>query len=604
MASPKYEILNEIANKVQALDNPIKLKILAMLVEEGSKSVTDISKEMSLNFSTAHKYLEQLEAVGLVTSKQVSENRLKRIFSIGDFNMDISPHGLSNFIGQKKDAPKKTFKVLNERGEEVQFDEARFSQKYVKRGLPSATIRNALDKVVEQAYDGITLLELRELVRQELAKKLETITNVMEMIEESEIRGRTYYNLLKLNHPEALKMHMDGDIFIQNLGEPKLLNFVHDLRGIAVHGVDGKRPTNLSELFEQMLLAIGTTQTFAHKSATLDSFNTFIAPFWKSADKEKIKLFLTELEVNLEECFIGLDCGVPSFLDYLVQSGYAHDYDYSKYAAESGMITHLVLDIIKNEKLLRIKPVLKMWDKKKQIIAPGTYLANLTPKWQTLNAVYAGNRVRFDANWGGWNRTVRVGEIQNITLNLPKLAHIAQSEKEFFGKLDNMLAICIPSLYDMLELVYSESHRNYKTQFKSAQRRVWNYLHIEDCVCSIGIAGLHEAVRVLSNSEDTGLANKIINFIKLKVDHKQKSAFRLQLKAESADQIISRFTEINKIASRGQLKQCSTGVNFPSIKLSTSLHKYLLGGHCAVVSKEEVPALSDFGLVYVTEKTK
>ncbi len=87
----KYDILTEVANKLQALDNDVKLKIIALLVEEGSKSITDISKELEINFSTAHKYLEQLEEAGLVTSKQVSENRLKRLFYVKDFGERSMP---------------------------------------------------------------------------------------------------------------------------------------------------------------------------------------------------------------------------------------------------------------------------------------------------------------------------------------------------------------------------------------------------------------------------------------------------------------------------------------------------------------------------------
>ena len=46
----KYDILISVAEKVKALDNDVKLKILALLVEEGSKSITDISKELGINF--------------------------------------------------------------------------------------------------------------------------------------------------------------------------------------------------------------------------------------------------------------------------------------------------------------------------------------------------------------------------------------------------------------------------------------------------------------------------------------------------------------------------------------------------------------------------
>src|SRR3989344_5098202 len=138
----KYDVFETVAVKIKALDNPIKLKILAFLIEDGSKSITDISKDLDINFSTTHKYLEQLEAAELVTSKQVSENRLKRLFYINDFDVQLSPSGISNLISATNKTPSKikTFKVINESGEFVEFDEKVFSQKYLKRGMPRGLI--------------------------------------------------------------------------------------------------------------------------------------------------------------------------------------------------------------------------------------------------------------------------------------------------------------------------------------------------------------------------------------------------------------------------------------------------------------------------------
>ena len=237
---PKYEILESIAKKLSVLDNEVKLKILALLVDQGAKSITDISKDLGINFSTAHKYLEQLEAANLVTSKEVSENRLKRMFVINDFNIELSPKSISEILSAKKTKEtKKTFNVINEKGEVVDFDEKLFSQKYLKRGLPHGTISSALNSVLDQAYNNMTLLELRKLFRQALEKKVENIASTLKQIDELENHKRTYAHLLQMTHPEALDMHANGDIFIKNLREPKLLNFMHDLRGITINGVNG-----------------------------------------------------------------------------------------------------------------------------------------------------------------------------------------------------------------------------------------------------------------------------------------------------------------------------------------------------------------------------
>ena len=74
-----------VASKLKALDNEVKINILKFLAEEGEKSITDISKSLDINFSTAHKYLEQLERAKFVHSSTVSKTRLKRLFKINNF---------------------------------------------------------------------------------------------------------------------------------------------------------------------------------------------------------------------------------------------------------------------------------------------------------------------------------------------------------------------------------------------------------------------------------------------------------------------------------------------------------------------------------------
>src|SRR3990172_6046416 len=163
--SAKAEVLTDIAKKVKALDNPVKLNILSSLVESGSLSISEIAKKLSINFSTAHKYLEQLQAAGMVTSRQISDNRLKRMFFVKDFCIELSPKNLFQNFSAINHEHNVALKLFNERGELVDFDEEKFAQKYIKRGMPRGTVILALQEVFPQAYDGITLLELRNMFR-------------------------------------------------------------------------------------------------------------------------------------------------------------------------------------------------------------------------------------------------------------------------------------------------------------------------------------------------------------------------------------------------------------------------------------------------------
>jgi len=253
----KDAILADIANKIQALDNPVKLSILSLLVESGSLSITDISKKLDINFSTAHKYLEQLQAASLVTSKQIADNRLKRMFFIKDFNIELSPRSLfQKSVEQNNSTKAKSFKLFTGDSKFLEFNEDMFAQKYVKHGMPRGTILLALNEILPQVYDGITTAELKTSFITALQKKAQNIHYVLDRLEEDYDHKRTYEHLLSVVHPDALEHHMKGDIFIKNLKTPMLSNFVISLSLITAYGVTGEKPKTYKDLINQTVLAL------------------------------------------------------------------------------------------------------------------------------------------------------------------------------------------------------------------------------------------------------------------------------------------------------------------------------------------------------------
>ena len=189
----KSEVL---VKQLKAIDNEVKLKILRYLVNEGAKSITDISKDLNINFSTAHKYLEGLEKAGLITSNQEIHNRLKRVFYVNSFDISISPTKLSGVKEQKK--PTASFKIILNDGCIVLFNEEEFIKKYIEAGLPQKTIENTMEVVYNKVYENITLIELRALFEEILLDRVSLINSSLQTI--SKIRGykRNYINLLSI----------------------------------------------------------------------------------------------------------------------------------------------------------------------------------------------------------------------------------------------------------------------------------------------------------------------------------------------------------------------------------------------------------------------
>ena len=73
----------------------------------------------------------------------------------------------------------------------------------------------ALEQIREQAYDGITTVELRTLFRNIIRARIKTLIESAEHLKK-EFWRRSYAHNLSIIYPDALKYHMSGSIFIKN----------------------------------------------------------------------------------------------------------------------------------------------------------------------------------------------------------------------------------------------------------------------------------------------------------------------------------------------------------------------------------------------------
>jgi len=599
----KYDILESIADKVKALDNLVKLKILALLIEEGSKSITAISKELNINFSTAHKYLEQLEAASLVTSKQVSENRLKRLFYISDFDVQLSPSGIANLISSSSKIPSKanTFKIINESGEFVDFDEKIFSQKYLKRGMPRGLVANALASVLERTYDGITVIELRDMFKDELNKRMENILDVTKQITIAEGHKRTYKTVMQFFHPEALKEHANGDIFIMNLDSPKLLDFVHDVRGIAIHGVNGKTPETMENLFEQILFAVDFVAKSADRYQSLDSFNYFIAPLSKNisdaALRSEMNKFFEELNKTSSRSYICLDIGLPDVLKNLPTTFWTKDgTTYENYEESADNVTKIVKDLFETKDYKNLRLLIKLWRKTNLSDLPiNTYVANMMPSWQKPNAGFVGS-VRLDPKWKNHIGTNRAGEAQEIVINVPRLALQSASFKDFLYKIDTMIRKCCDYIENMAELNHGEFLRKKQTQLKSTQRSRWSYISIEDCPYMISFTGVKNALDVFNKSGEKNIHEVFLKHCDKALSKRIKIPIRVLLKENVSQELANRFYHLDSKNHKVKPYVSGLGLDLKNLHLQS----YLWGGYRHDVKKKDLEKLpKEFGLVKI-----
>ncbi len=89
--------LNILAEKLDALSHPLRLKIVALLAE-GEMYLSEIAKSLGISRALAKVHLKKLKKAGLVESKVVlveGEARALRYYKLRHFDIHLSPSTLT-----------------------------------------------------------------------------------------------------------------------------------------------------------------------------------------------------------------------------------------------------------------------------------------------------------------------------------------------------------------------------------------------------------------------------------------------------------------------------------------------------------------------------
>jgi DNA-binding transcriptional ArsR family regulator len=523
----------KVISQLKVLDNEVKLQILALLADTGAKSITDISRILNLNFSTAHKYLEQLERVGLVRSQQETCNRLKRMFYIQNFMINLTPRNISTIIrGEAVDLGDEQygkFNIITHSGKLERFDKYKFAKLYLDAGVPKNSIEIVFDSIKTQIYDGITWAELETLFVDTLKNRAELIWKVVNKINDERLRENTFSSALSLRLPAALETHKSGEIFIQNLSNPRLLNMVHDIRGISVHGVDGSAPEDSAALFKAILSVVSDINEKICKKHALPSFNYLISPHAKLLKRETLTKFLQQLDAFKVD--INIDIGVPEFAREMPIKYFGSEDMYLNYVDVADSVSELMMNIFGSEKFNNLRLIIKHNDLE----------SNIKPRnGLVVSSGGASNYVsdtKISSSWKGWMMSSRVGEAQKISINIPKLIKEQKDNSNLKNKLQDVLELATEIHIKNAEMLLGNL-LNSNIIFDSAIRKRWDYLHINEFVYSIALHGLS----CLEKDKQVELV-KLISSIINKLRHDKN--LRLVLKLETNPIVIARFNQLN-----------------------------------------------------------
>lgn len=371
------------------------------------------------------------------------------------------------------------------------------------------------------------------------------------------------YTLLKILPRTIADAHLCGALHLNNANYWALrpANIHHDIRPI----LQGKIPADGQGLLHPSHYAprtlkgalyivnslIRTTSKLVSNSQSIGFFNIFLSPYIVKMGDDEVKSNLRDFLYELNSCnggngaaqvAVNVELEVPQFLQGVKCNLPEGDGGvYGDYSKEALHFLELFLEVM-NETDGHDKPILSpsilLKIRKKALVTDDSesclekayglaekfgnvYFVNQSLPWQTENVFYNGDISRVDSSWKDWESgTFRVGTLDNITMNLPRVAYEAKGDDDrLFERLRELLELSREALSIKRQIIEERICSDRLLPLFKEEVGGNNYLRLNDCPGIISYVGLPEAVQyhtgldVMDSDEALKLSEKIVESI-------------------------------------------------------------------------------------------
>ena len=410
----------------------------------------------------------------------------------------------------------------------------------------------------------------------------------------------SHYWLNKIYPPEIGDAHTNGDFHIHDLGTLGAYCVGWELRDILLlgfKGVSGKIESKPAKHFGTALMQIVnylyTLQGEAAGAQALSNFDTLLAPFISHDNinydqvKQEIQKFLFNMNVPTRVGFqspftnITLDLTVPGYMtndEPVIIGGEVTDNTYSDYTDEMDMINHAFAEIMyegdakgrpftfpiptynitkdfdwENDNLQAV------WEMTAKYGIP--YFSNfINSDMKPDDARSMCCRLRLDnrelrkRGGGLFGANPKTGSIGVVTINMPRIGHLAKNENDFFERLDNLMELAKQSLITKREVIENLTEtglhpysRFYLADIKKAYRQFW-----KNHFSTIGLIGMNDALlnfmdKSIGDTEGKAFAEKVMDHMRDKLaDFQEETGDIFNLEATPAEGTSYRLARIDK----------------------------------------------------------
>jgi ribonucleoside-triphosphate reductase (formate) len=426
------------------------------------------------------------------------------------------------------------------------------------------------------------------------------------------------YWLMKVYPLEIGDAHKDGDLHIHDLSELSVYCVGWDLKQLLMEGFRGVRGKISCKPAKHFRAALGqivnffyTLQGEAAGAQAFANFDTLLAPFIRydnlSRDdvKQSLQSFIFNNNVPTRVGFqtpftnITLDLVVPENMKNVpvIIGGKAMEATYSEFQPEMEMFNEVLAEVMTagdQDGRIFTFPIPTynitkdfdwsegkydaIWEMTAKYGIP--YFANFVNSDMGADDARSmccrlrlDNRVLRKRGGGLFGSAPMTGSIGVVTINMPRIGYLAQTEEEFFEKLGRVMdlakqSLCIKRkmLEDLTDNGLYPYSKYYLRGMKEETGQFW-----KNHFSTIGLIGMNEALvnfmsKNIVDDEGTEFAKKIMNFMRDKLATYQEDTGDLfNLEATPGEGTSRRLANIDKkkypdikVANDASVKQGAT----------------------------------------------
>jgi anaerobic ribonucleoside-triphosphate reductase len=539
---------------LKAVSSPLRLQILNLLFDKSALSYTELMNALKMNPSRdAGKFAYHLKFL-LKTNLVEADADSKKYYltDLGKMIIDVAdrvekkalkPKGMlvrtSHSTLEEFDANKIANSLIREA--KMPPDQAQKAAKEAEKLLLKSKTKYLTAPLVREVVNAILIENGQEDYRHKLTRLGLPVHEVTALIEAKDnLQGAasmltkagttvlSEYTLLNVFPRDIADAHTSGAIHVNGLGTWLLKpnEVMHDIRFFLQNGLKTLNPLQLSErppeTFESALsLAFSVllhSSSEINELQTLDYFNVFLAPYIKDVNsatvKENLRLFIRSLNHHVDAA-ICINLIVPGLIAEKPAAG-PHGKPIGKYGDftnESHLLASQIIEIVAEESslkpLLNPRVIVKISnealanDNAKTLLLKAhsvaaekgiLYFATICTKEGRYTA-FSGTGTKFEADLtGDWETdTLRTGCVGMVTINLPRIVHESETEKNKFFEI-------LKERYELATRALEIKQRALRQREKAALPFLTQnasgdkYFRVENCSNIISIAGFREAV--------------------------------------------------------------------------------------------------------------